>query len=47
MLRDKRGRFVKKATGGTKLTLTDGQVVLYNGAKYILNQGASDAFNLY
>lgn len=47
MLRDKRGRFVKKATSGTKLTLTDGQVVLYNGDKYILNQGASDAFNLY
>lgn len=47
MLRDKRGRFVKKADGGTKLTLTDGQVVEYNGAKYILNQGASDAFKLY
>ena len=47
MLRDKRGRFVKKADKGTQLTLTDGQVVVYNGAKYILNKGASDAFKLY
>lgn len=47
MLRDKRGRFVKKATLGTELTLLDGSVVNYNGKKYILNKGAADAFKTY
>ena len=47
MQRDKRGRFIKKATLGTELTLSDGYVVNYNGKKYILNIGAADAFKTY
>lgn len=44
MQRDKRGRFVKKAQGGTSI---DGQIVEWNGKKYKILPGAQQAFNLH
>ena len=44
MRRDKFGRFVKKASGGTVL---DGSVVDYNGTKYIFKTGAKTAYDTW
>lgn len=44
MRRDKFGRFVKKANGGTVL---DGSVVDYNGVKYIFRKGARTAYDTW
>ena len=44
MRRDKFGRFVKKASGGTVL---DGSVINYDGTKYIFKTGASTAYDTW
>jgi hypothetical protein len=44
MQRDKFGRFVKKASGGTIL---DGSVIDYNGKKYIFKEGARTAYDTW
>lgn len=48
MQRDKRGRFVKKADGGTDLNkLIDGTVIDIGGVKYKVKNGAQQAFDQY
>ena len=48
MQRDKRGRFVKKANGGTDLNKPiDGTVIEIGGVKYRVKPGAQQAFNQY
>lgn len=48
MQRDKRGRFVKKADGGTYLNkLIDGTVIDIGGVKYKVKNGAQQAFDQY
>ena len=48
MKRDKRGRFVKKANGGTDLNKPiDGTIVEIGGVKYRVKPGAQQAFNQY
>ena len=46
MLRDNRGRFIRKYNGGNPI-VRDGLVVDLNGSKYILNTGATTAYNDY
>jgi hypothetical protein len=44
MQRDKRGRFIKKANGGTdlnKLYDYDGKIVIIDGKKYKIKSGTS------
>jgi hypothetical protein len=45
MLRDKRGRFVKKATIGG--TVTDGGIVFIGGRAYKIKPGANKAYEFY
>ena len=48
MQRDKRGRFVKKADGGTNLNkLIDGTIIDIGGVKYKVKNGAQRAFDQY
>lgn len=48
MQRDKRGRFVKKADGGTDLNkLIDGTIIDIGGVKYKVKNGAQQAFDQY
>lgn len=48
MQRDKRGRFVKKADGGTNLNkLIDGTIIDIGGVKYKVKNGAQQAFDQY
>lgn len=48
MQRDKRGRFVKKADGGTELNkLIDGTIIDIGGVKYKVKNGAQQAFDQY